>query len=116
MRARKEMSSVTLLLTAALLSPAAALSQHSVPPPATAAPGARAERRTPIVEAVEKIGPAVVNISAERLVQQRRSSLDAFLGFDARPRGYKTESLGSGVILDSSGVVVTNDHVISARP
>src|SRR5664279_1586625 len=112
MRARKEMSSLVLLLTAALLSPAA-LSQHSVPSPAAAAPGARTERRTPIVEAVEKIGPAVVNISAERLVQQRPSSLDSFLGFDARPRGYKTESLGSGVILDSSGVVVTNDHVIS---
>jgi serine protease Do len=106
------MSSFALLLTLALFSPAA-LSQHSLPPPASPSPGARAERRTPIVEAVEKIGPAVVNISAERLVQQRRSSLDAFLGFDARPRGYRTESLGSGVILDSSGVVVTNDHVIS---
>ena len=112
MRARKEMSSVAMFLTLALLS-RAALSQHSVPPPASVPPGARAERRTPIVEAVEKIGPAVVNISAERLVQQRRSSLDTFFGFDARPRGYKTESLGSGVILDSSGVVVTNDHVIS---
>ncbi|HEX5854630.1 MAG TPA: trypsin-like peptidase domain-containing protein, partial [Thermoanaerobaculia bacterium] len=106
------MSSLALLVTLALLSPAAR-SQHSVPSPASAPPGARAERRTPIVEAVEKIGPAVVNISAEKLVQQRRSSLDAFLGFDARPRGYRTESLGSGVILDSSGVVVTNDHVIS---
>ncbi|MGZ5381788.1 MAG: trypsin-like peptidase domain-containing protein, partial [Thermoanaerobaculia bacterium] len=106
------MSSVALLLTAVFLSHAA-LSQHSVPPPASATPGARTERRTPIVEAVEKIGPAVVNISAERLVQQRRTSLDAFLGFDARPRGYRTESLGSGVILNSSGVVVTNDHVIS---
>jgi serine protease Do len=106
------MSSLALLLTASLVSPAA-LSQHSVPPPVSAAPGARAERRNSIVEAVEKIGPAVVNISAERLVQQRRTSLDAFLGFDARPRGYRTESLGSGVILDSSGVVVTNDHVIS---
>ena len=90
-----------------------ASAQRSVPPPAPQPAGARAERRTPIVEAVERIGPAVVNISAEKLVQQRRSSLDSFFGFDARPRGYKTESLGSGVILDASGVVVTNDHVIS---
>ncbi len=112
MRARKEMSSLALLLTLAILSPGA-LAQHSVPPPASAAPGTRAARRTPIVEAVEKIGPAVVNISAERLVQQRRSALDSFFDFDVRPRGYKTESLGSGVILDASGVVVTNDHVIS---
>src|SRR5450759_4588991 len=105
-------SRLPLLLIFALWSEAAS-SQRSMPLPAPAPPGARAERRTPIVEAVEKIGPAVVNISAERLVQQRRSSLDSFLGFDARERGYKTESLGSGVILDSSGVVVTNDHVIS---
>jgi len=108
MRARKKMSSLAPLVTLVLLS-TAALAQNPGPDHATA----RAERRTPIVEAVEKIGPAVVNISAERLVQQRRSSLDSFFGFDVRPRGYKTESLGSGVILDSSGVVVTNDHVIS---
>src|SRR5271169_3288604 len=108
MRARKKMSSLAPLVTLVLLS-TAALAQNPGPDHATA----RAERRTPIVEAVEKIGSAVVNISAERLVQQRRSSLDSFFGFDVRPRGYKTESLGSGVILDSSGVVVTNDHVIS---
>ena len=112
MRSRKEMSSRTLLLVISLWSPAA-FSQRSIPSPTPAQPGARAERRTPIVEAVERIGPAVVNISAEKLVQQRRTSLDSFFGFDLRPRGYRTESLGSGVILDSSGVVVTNDHVIS---
>ena len=102
------MSSLAPLVTLVLLS-TTALAQNPGPDHAAA----RAERRTPIVEAVEKIGPAVVNISAEKLVQQRRSSLDSFFGFDVRPRGYKTESLGSGVILDSSGVVVTNDHVIS---
>jgi serine protease Do len=106
------MSSYALFLALATW-PLSALSQRSVPLPASAPPVTRAERRTPIVEAVEKIGPAVVNISAEKLVQQRRSSLDAFLGFDVRPRGYKAESLGSGVILDPSGIVVTNDHVIS---
>jgi serine protease Do len=112
MQTRSAMSSYALFLALAIW-PLSALSQRSVPPPAPAPPITRVERRTPIVEAVEKIGPAVVNISAEKLVQQRRSSLDAFLGFDTRPRGYKTESLGSGVILDSSGIVVTNDHVIS---
>lgn len=113
MRARKKMSSrLPLLLVFALWSEAAS-SQRSMPLPAPPPSGARAERRTPIVEAVERIGPAVVNISAEKLVQPRRTSLDSFFGFDARPRGYKTESLGSGVILDASGIVVTNDHVIS---
>src|ERR1035437_3130256 len=113
MRARKKMSSrLPLLLMFALWSEAAS-SQRSVPLPAPPPSGARTERRTPIVEAVERIGPAVVNISAEKLVQRRRSSLDSFFGFDARPRGYKTESLGSGVILDASGIVVTDDHAIS---
>ena len=108
MRARKKMSSLAPLVILVLLS-TTALAQNPAPDHVAA----RAERRTPIVEAVEKIGPAVVNISAERLVQQRRGALDSFFGFDVRPRGYRTESLGSGVILDPSGVVVTNDHVIS---
>ncbi len=68
-------------------------------------------RRSPIVRAVEQIGPSVVNISAERLVRRRTSPLDAF--GSPGDRGRRSESLGSGVILDASGIVVTNDHVIS---
>jgi serine protease Do len=77
-----------------------------------AAAGNRDERRTPIVAAVEKIGPSVVNISAEHVVQQRRNPLDLFFGYDVRPRTSRSESLGSGVVI-APGVVVTNDHVIS---
>jgi serine protease Do len=53
-----------------------------------------------------------VNISAERVVQERRSPLDLFFGGEARPRTSRSESLGSGVVI-APGVVVTNDHVIS---
>jgi serine protease Do len=107
------MSSRTALLAIAFWGSRGALSQHSLPASTPVPPESRAERRTPIVEAVEKTGPAVVNISAEGLVQQRQGALDFFFGSEARPRGYKTVSLGSGVILDPSGVVITNDHVIS---
>jgi serine protease Do len=77
-----------------------------------AAAGGREERRTPIVAAIEKISPSVVNISAERVVQQRRSPLDLFFGGENRGRTSRSESLGSGVVI-APGVVVTNDHVIS---
>ncbi|HUW31339.1 MAG TPA: trypsin-like peptidase domain-containing protein [Planctomycetota bacterium] len=83
-----------------------------------------ASRRTPVVEAVEKCSPAVVNISTERIITRQ---YDQFFGhrdrmFDDlfeqfrnrfRPREYRASSLGSGAIIDPSGIVVTNEHVIS---
>lgn len=78
------------------------------------------ERRTPVVAAVEKAGPAVVNIRTERVV---RRGGNPFFGFSdplfeqffrelAPPRSYKTQSLGTGVIVDGQGLVLTNAHVI----
>jgi serine protease Do len=67
------------------------------------------------VAAVERIGPAVVNISAERIVRRRADPLEQFFSFGLpgrRDRGTRTESLGSGVVIDPSGVVITNDHVV----
>lgn len=69
-------------------------------------------RRSAIVRAVEQIGPSVVNISAERLVRRRSTPFEEFFGVPG-DRGRRSESLGSGVVLDASGIVVTNDHVIS---
>lgn len=81
---------------------------------------AAVERRTPVVAAVEKAGPAVVNIRTERVV---RRGGNPFFGFSdplfeqffrelAPPRSYKTQSLGTGVIVDGQGLVLTNAHVI----
>ena len=69
-------------------------------------------RRNQVVEVVEKVGPAVVNISAEQIVERRNDSgfFDFFPGFTRR---FKTQSLGTGVIINPSGVVVTNAHVVS---
>ena len=71
-------------------------------------------RRSDIVEVVEKVSPAVVNIAAEQMVR-RRSGLwdDFFFGLDPRPRRDRAQSLGSGAIIDPRGIILTNDHVIS---
>jgi hypothetical protein len=71
-------------------------------------------RRSEVVEVVEKVSPAVVNIAAEQMVR-RRSSMwdDFFFGLDPRPRREKAQSLGSGAIIDPKGIILTNDHVIS---
>jgi serine protease Do len=67
-------------------------------------------RRTEIVEVVERVSPAVVNIAAQQTVRRNRSVFDDFFfGLDQRP----AKSLGSGVIIDPRGILVTNDHVIS---
>jgi serine protease Do len=56
----------------------------------------------------------VVNIAAEQTVRRRATLFDEFFfGVDPRRRNDKAQSLGSGVIIDPKGVILTNDHVIS---
>lgn len=73
-------------------------------------------RRTPVVEVAEKVGPAIVNISTERLVEDNPTPMfdDFFNEFFGRyhPRTHTTRSLGSGVLVDVQGFIVTNAHVI----
>ena len=73
--------------------------------------------RDPVVLAVQKVVPAVVNISTERPVRrQYRDPFDdlwrQFFGQPRRPEGETGQSLGSGVIVDEDGWIVTNYHVI----
>jgi serine protease Do len=71
-------------------------------------------RRNEVVEVVEKVAPSVVNIAAEQIVRQRPSMFDEFFfGADPRQRRERSQSLGSGVIIDPKGIILTNDHVIS---
>lgn len=58
---------------------------------------------------VDKVLPAVVNIYTRSVVRQRMSD---FFGFPLPDRMREQNALGSGVIVRSSGVVVTNNHVI----
>jgi len=102
-----------LLVLAILLALADFTGAAQTPRPDERAPAEA--RRTPLVAAVEKIGPSVVNISAERIVRRRADPLESFLWFGTprgRERGTRTESLGSGVVIDPSGIVITNEHVV----
>jgi len=67
-------------------------------------------------DAVERAAPAVVNIYTARLVTERiqPSAIEELFG-DAQPRYRQRveQSLGSGVIIDTAGHVVTNHHVIA---
>ena len=67
-----------------------------------------AVRRTPVVEVVERVAPAVVNIAAESIVRE----VDPFFGQLFGGRARKTQALGSGLIIAANGLVVTNAHVI----
>ena len=71
-------------------------------------------RRNEIVAVVEKVAPSVVNISAEQTLR-RRSSLfdDFFFGPESRSRRRTAQSLGSGVIIDPKGIILTNEHVVA---
>jgi Do/DeqQ family serine protease len=67
---------------------------------------------------VKKVAPAVVNVYASRNINPRSSALfqdpvfRQFFG-DQQPSRRAQQSLGSGVIVDSAGTIVTNLHVIA---
>ncbi|UCF55717.1 MAG: trypsin-like peptidase domain-containing protein [Deltaproteobacteria bacterium] len=81
-------------------------------------------RETPIVRVVKEYAPAVVNIRTEKIVDLKKSRewglyggvLDSFfqeyLGGPYSEGTLRYKSIGSGVIIDKSGLVVTNAHVI----
>jgi Do/DeqQ family serine protease len=64
---------------------------------------------------VQRVAPAVVNVYATHVVENNNPFLaDPFFRqfFGGMPREQVERSLGSGVIVDASGLVVTNYHVI----
>lgn len=75
-----------------------------------------APARASYADAVQRAAPAVVNIYTARLVRERvaPSALDQLFG-DYRPLYQQRieRSLGSGVIVDAQGHIVTNHHVIA---
>ncbi|MGN6453959.1 MAG: trypsin-like peptidase domain-containing protein, partial [Steroidobacteraceae bacterium] len=83
--------------------------------PLAAPPTVPAPARVTYADAVQRAAPAVVNIYTARLVTERLApSLGELFGeYMPRYRQRIERSLGSGVIVDPEGHIVTNHHVIA---
>jgi Do/DeqQ family serine protease len=78
-------------------------------------PSSAAELQLSFAPVVKRVAPAVVNVYAARVVENRNPFMNDPLFrqfFGAVPREQVLRSLGSGVIIDPAGLVVTNYHVI----
>src|SRR5438128_4716984 len=109
------MSRLKLLLSVlaglALLPQGAAAQDRVVPPSAEAL-------RMSYAPIVKRVVPAVVTVSAAKTVSNRNPLMEdpffrRFFGQQfGGPREQTQQSLGSGVLVDPSGLIVTNNHVI----
>jgi Do/DeqQ family serine protease len=80
-------------------------------------PSSAAELRLSYAPIVQRVQPAVVNVYAAKVVQNHNPLLDdpifrRFFGVPGQQPEQMQRSLGSGVMVDASGLVVTNNHVI----
>jgi Do/DeqQ family serine protease len=107
---RRGLALLTLLAVPLLVSPAGAQDRRL--------PNSPAEVRLSYAPVVQRVASAVVNVYAAKVVENRNPFFEDpffrrfFGGQGGLQREQKQSSLGSGVIVDASGLVVTNNHVI----
>ncbi|MTW16111.1 Do family serine endopeptidase [Rhodoplanes serenus] len=78
-------------------------------------PSSTGEIRLSYAPVVKRVASSVVNVYAARIVENRHPLMDDPVFrrfFGGRPQEQVQRSLGSGVIVDPSGLIMTNNHVV----
>jgi serine protease Do len=65
-----------------------------------------------VVDVAEKVSPSVVTVSVET-PQRRVLEFSPFGGFSSRVEGGEDQDIGTGFVVSSDGLIVTNKHVVS---
>lgn len=68
--------------------------------------------KSDVTDVVKKVGPSVVSVSA-KTPKRRVISFSPFGGIGSRIEGGQDQDIGSGFIVSSDGLIVTNKHVVS---